>query len=233
MGVARGLGVAEDAFFGASVGVATDQDIQGALSVFYGITVNGDSAITSDTAAESTATAAFTVTGGVGVGESMYLGKDLKVLGESDADPSALDAGSLVVSGGVTIAKQAVIGSTVTANADVAVLGTDPAVTNSNATLTVGGGVGIGKNAIIAGTVEVEDTTASADSASGAVTVAGGLGGLTRGRAGPLPGGPGGHHEVRKNRANVLANSHQNPGCERPLRGRFSILSFHIKKYNR
>ena len=173
---AGGLGVAKDAFFGASVSVATDQDIQGALSVFYGITVNGDSAITSDTAAESTATAALTVTGGVGVGESMYLGKDLKVLGESDADPLALDAGSLVVSGGVTIAKQAVIGSTVTANADVAVLSNAAAATNNDAALTINGGVGIGKNAIIAGTVDVEDTTDSINSTSGAVTVAGGLG---------------------------------------------------------
>jgi hypothetical protein len=149
-------------------------------------------------------TGAFTVTGGVGVGDSVYIGNNLSVTNRIyDSNGKSGNSGDVLVSQGNKIiwttypfgGTSTVVTSAYINSATIA--GTVNATSTSTGALRVGGGVGIGLdlwvNGLITGTniyskalavansgtfntVVINGTTASTTSTNGALIVKGGVG---------------------------------------------------------
>ena len=181
-----GLGVKRDAFFGASVDVAVDADIQGSLSVFYGLSVaqsselGGTVTVTDLTDSMSKASGSVVTAGGLGVGLSANVGGTLSVKDVTDA--TSTSSAAVTVLGGLAVGKAVKAGGT------LEVTDTTESTGTTAGAVTTAGGVGVAKNLNVGGAVEVDGTvtsndrvivteaTEAANSTSGSVTTAGGLG---------------------------------------------------------
>ena len=88
-----------------------------------GKTINADriniqtASINSGSNAVSTTTGDLVIAGGLGVGQDVYIGQNLKVL--STVTSQGTDTGALVISGGVGVAKDVTIGGTLTRSGQV------------------------------------------------------------------------------------------------------------------
>lgn len=95
------VGIAE--FYGnVGIGITNPSfklQVAGSASIGGSFTLSGDLKISSSTASTTTTTGALTVTGGVGIGGSMFLGGVVNIL--SNVESNSTSTGSLVVRGGI------------------------------------------------------------------------------------------------------------------------------------
>ncbi len=158
--------------------------------------------VTDATLSTSSSTGALKVTGGVGIGGSLYVANASEF--ESSVASIGVGSGAVVVTGGVGIGGSLNVGGasrfsssttatsvgtgalTVTGGAGIAgslyvgeasrFTSSIAAISSGTGALTVTGGVGIGGSLYVAAASEFEATTAAIDVGSGAVVVTGGVG---------------------------------------------------------
>ena len=142
----------------------------GTTSPRYNLDIEGDSVVSglvtfnNKKDSTSTTTGALVVSGGVGIGSNVYIGKSLDV--NSTTDSESTSTGALTVSGGAGIAKTLHVGG------KVKVSNTEDATDKDTGALVVEGGVGIekklfvGTDAIIGGTLELQSTLKDKDNST-------------------------------------------------------------------
>ena len=121
----------------------------------------------SDNSSDPT-TGAFTVTGGVGISQDVWIGGRASIL--STVTSVDVADGALVVAGGAGIGRDVNIGG-ITKIKD-----TSNSTSTTTGALVVAGGAGIGQDVWIGGITTITNTTTSVDVDSGALVVSGGAG---------------------------------------------------------
>merc|ERR1711991_142828 len=81
--------------------------IPGGMLVKKKLTVQNSFVLQNDSPSQSSKTGSFVTSGGIGVGQSIYVGKHIEV--EGDEDSTDLNSGSLRVKGGIAVSKSASI----------------------------------------------------------------------------------------------------------------------------
>lgn len=114
------------------------------------------------------------VSGGIGIGENVYIGGKTRLL-DSTASTN-VSSGALVVTGGVGVIGSLNVGNSVIFENTLAIMDTTQTSDTSTGALTVSGGVGIAGSLNIGDTIHVYSTEQSTNTSSGALTISGGMG---------------------------------------------------------
>ena len=203
----------------ATKGTINNMDIGNSIpknGTFINLTANNQLLVTSTAQSTSTTTGAVQIIGGIGIGGNLVLGGQLifsgaaqtftvnnltaqgQVLFTTSTNSTSTNTGGLVVSGGVGIAKDLVLGGklifqgsgTNLSVSTLAVTSSSQSTSTTTGALTVAGGVGIGGNLVLGGqlvfqgqagnlvvnTLAVTSSTNSTSTTTGAFTVTGGVG---------------------------------------------------------
>jgi hypothetical protein len=151
-------------------------------------TVNASTAviITSTSVASDTATGALRVSGGVGVGGSLFVGGNSATSGNvvmsSTTLATSTASGALQVSGGVGVGGNLFVGGNSITSGNVVMSSTTLATSTASGALQVSGGVGVGGNLFVggnsatSGNVVMSSTTLATSTTTGALRVSGGVG---------------------------------------------------------
>jgi hypothetical protein len=134
--VSGGVGIVQNTYIGGLLNVAS-------TSQLANTTVSGITSITNTSNATSTTTGALRVSGGVGIGSSVYIGGITSITNTSNA--TSTTTGALRVSGGVGIGSSVYIGGI------TSITNTSNATSTTTGALRVSGGVGIGSSVYIGG----------------------------------------------------------------------------------
>jgi hypothetical protein len=124
---------------------------------------SGAVTISSNTPTVSAGTGALVVTGGVSIGDNLYVGGGITMSSNSEA--TSTTSAAFVVLGGIGIGKKLYVGGITTLNS------TDESNSTGTGALVVAGGAGIAKNAYVGGILNV----AGAATLGGTLTVTGGV----------------------------------------------------------
>ena len=163
-----GMKVSEDSIFEKDVQIDGELNIAGTF---------GRSLIVNDTTnAINYETGSLVTEGGLGVELDAFVGGKLTVNGDLDADPTNVTLGAIVTDGGLATAKRLVVGTKATVKDTLDVESDLEASFYSLASVTLRGGLGVEKNIITGGEVEIQSSTSSSGSGSGALKIAGGIG---------------------------------------------------------
>ena len=100
---------------------------------------------------------------------------DVLTLGGA-TDASSSTTGTLIVTGGVGVAKKLYVGTDLNVTANTTLSGTTESTSTTTGALKTAGGLGVVKNVYVGGIVDVADTTQSTSVSSGALIVDGGAG---------------------------------------------------------
>ena len=100
---------------------------------------------------------------------------DILTLGGA-TDASSTTTGTLIVTGGVGVAKKLYVGTDLNVTANTTLSGTTESTSTTTGALKTAGGLGVVKNVYVGGIVDVADTTQSSNTTSGALIVDGGAG---------------------------------------------------------
>lgn len=189
--VSGGMAIAKRVNVGGNIAV------MGQLSVLQASSVGGIATFANTVDSNSIGSGAVIVQGGMSVAKTVRLGSELNVAGgsyfanvdigghllvQSTAQSVSLNSGSLVVAGGLGIAKNVNVGGNISApNGTVScqrasVTEIDESVSVSTGAFTVTGGAGIGRNVHVGGKVHVMATLDSTAGNVGALVVQGGIG---------------------------------------------------------
>jgi len=203
----------------ATKGTINNMDIGNSIAkngTFVNLTANNQLLVTSTAQSTSTTTGAVQIAGGVGIGGNLVLGGQLifsgladefvvnnfrakgQVLFTTSTNSTSTTTGGLVVSGGVGIAQDLVLGGklifqgsgTNLSLSTLSVTSSSQSTSTTTGALTVVGGVGVGGNLTLGGqlifsgaagnlkvsTLAVTSTTNSTSTTTGAFTVTGGVG---------------------------------------------------------
>jgi hypothetical protein len=138
-------------------------------------------AVTSQTATTSTSTGALTVAGGVGIGQTLYVGGSIYAGAGASILNAPLYTNTIQIgAGGNNLnfldATGATIGNFNTSNGWFRSAQTTESTSTSTGALVSLGGLGIAKNAFIGGTTTVTSSQVSVGTNSGALVVTGGVG---------------------------------------------------------
>ena len=136
----------------------------------YGTFKTGNIVLVGSTNATSTNTGALQVSGGLGVGQSIYVGGISTF--SNTTDSTANNNGAVIVSGGVGIAKSIVVGNTATIQSSAAAAN----AVAGNALQVTTGGLGVGGSGYFGGALKVASSTNATNTTSGALQVIGGAG---------------------------------------------------------
>jgi hypothetical protein len=181
--VAGGGSVTKDLYVGGLV------DIVGDLTVGGTITASGGGPVAFSSTVDSTSptTGAVTISGGLGVAKSIYVGGMNVTVNTTES--TSITTGALQVAGGVGIVKDVFIGGSLNIATDLIVAGnitstagtvnfTNTTVSSSTSTgaLVIAGGVGIGGAFYVGGVTKFVNATASISPITGAIVLTGGLG---------------------------------------------------------
>lgn len=184
--VAGGACINDDLIVGGTLNISQNLNVSGNIDTDSNFT------ITATTESTSTSTGAFLVSGGVGIGKSMFIGENLNVFGTltthslvyeeseiitSTADSTSLTTGAVVIAGGSGIGKNLNIGGV------TKIYDTTNATNSLTGSLQVVGGGSISKDLYVGGsiygTLAGGFTTSTVDSTStstGALQILGGVG---------------------------------------------------------
>ena len=100
---------------------------------------------------------------------------DVLTLGGA-TDASSTTTGTLIVTGGVGVAKKLYVGTDLNVTANTTLSGTTESTSTTTGALKTAGGLGVVKNVYVGGIVDVANTTQSTSVSSGALIVDGGAG---------------------------------------------------------
>jgi hypothetical protein len=100
---------------------------------------------------------------------------DVLTLGGA-TDASSSTTGTLIVTGGVGVAKKLYVGTDLNVTANTTLSGTTESTSTTTGALKTAGGLGVVKNVYVGGIVDVANTTQSTSVSSGALIVDGGAG---------------------------------------------------------
>ena len=161
------------------------------------LVVSGITTVSNTTDASSTTTGALIVSGGAGIAKNVFIGGNLDVVGyigfssqisisgittiSNTTDSTSTTTGALVVSGGVGIAKNLVVGAAASFTGLTTVSNTTDSSSPLTGALEIAGGVGIVKNLNVGagisavGIVTTLNTTDASSTTTGALQTRGGL----------------------------------------------------------
>ena len=91
-------------------------------------------------------------------------------------DASSTTTGTLIVTGGVGVAKKLYVGTDLTVTANTTLSGTTESTSSTTGALKTAGGLGVAKNLYVGGLVDVANATQSTSVTTGALIVDGGAG---------------------------------------------------------
>jgi hypothetical protein len=100
---------------------------------------------------------------------------DILTLGGA-TDASSTTTGTLIVTGGVGVAKKLYVGTDLNVTANTTLSGTTESTSTTTGSLKTAGGLGVAKNLYVGGLVDVANTTQSTSVTTGALIVDGGAG---------------------------------------------------------
>lgn len=181
--VSGGASVSKSLFVGGNA------SITGNLSVSGSFSMNSSNPVifSGTTNSTSITTGAVVITGGLGIGQDVYIGGIERIVNTTDS--TSATTGALAVAGGVGISGALFVGSNVSLGSGLTVSGnitsstgvlTIPNTTSSNSVssgaVIISGGIGVGENLNVGGISKVTNTTVSTAVTNGAFVVAGGVG---------------------------------------------------------
>jgi enhancing lycopene biosynthesis protein 2 len=100
---------------------------------------------------------------------------DILTLGGA-TDASSTTTGTLIVTGGVGVAKKLYVGTDLNVTANTTLSGTTDSSSSTTGAVIISGGAGVAKNVYVGGIVDVANTTQSTSNTTGALIVDGGAG---------------------------------------------------------
>ena len=181
-----GIGIAKNTNIGGNINVGGNSIIQGTFESYNiqsgslvlgggigikkntniggNINVGGNSIIQGTFESNNIQSGSLVLGGGIGIGKNTNIGGNINVGGNSiiqgTFESNNIQSGSLVLGGGIGIAKNTNIGGNINVNGDS----------------VINGYMNIGKNTSIDGSLDINDTTQSINSNTGALQINGGLG---------------------------------------------------------
>jgi len=100
---------------------------------------------------------------------------DVLTLGGA-TDASSTTTGTLIVTGGVGVAKKLYVGTDLNVTANTTLSGTTDSSSSTTGAVIISGGAGVAKNVYVGGIIDVANTTQSTSNTTGALIVDGGAG---------------------------------------------------------
>ena len=140
------------------------------LDVSSNVSIGGITTMYNATGSSAYNQGALQVTGGVGIGQNLY------VRGTSNVTGATILSSTLAVSGNTILANVAVSGTLDASGVTTISNPTNTALTTSGALVVPNGSVGIGQRLNVGGITTIFDTTPSGNTTSGALQVKGGVG---------------------------------------------------------